>query len=821
MLPPSGNSMEQVDRKPIRTNTMAVATLPPHHEQKTAEYLRTIFFQCIFYLLVVFLCLLAGLVANPNTAITNFGVLLQTFLHSFESQDVYSTAIATSIFFASYFIARLILIDRSPYGLTEGAVTASMYCAAFFYICFLAEGLYCYYHGLFRTFPLLIFVTGPCVIMFFTSVRPQRLQNHPFAHNFLPKTFFPAFSICYLCFCLGWTLANPTNEIAMFGLNKGEIIFCIFSFLIVCMFFFSYRDSANTPLIVAVVFTILLFATAITTMFFYKDIGLALFIAMLWSFALGVAEVAKRGHLIESGEIIPGKDETPLFFVAGANWSSILFFNLLLLMPVLTSNSGMLFVVGVAWTLILVWHAIQDKTSEKAYYAALSMGYVLPIAMILLFLLGKVPAIQLLLPSTTAHQTDRLITLLGIFLTIIFVLYHDRYRTMPLELRLSPNWFLSKQSCLLFAALTVAVEAVLLTMIFSILSVGQGGEAALGQIQFRVDLILVALIVELIFILVLLFVVRDDGSGLPASASKSSLPLAPGSAPDSGIASRGARVAHSHGAGTKTKRTNPGAICAILHPLNSSIAGALSFVLALQRPEGSLSFALDIFLVTTVLCMFGYVANDLFDVQKDRLANRADKPIVAGSISFRLAVGLASGLALISFLASVKAGADSVVIIAVGLLLCLGYSLFSRTFPKLKGLYTGVLCCIPVVVGAGLKLSIIQALSFLLIVIFVFGREIVIDVTDMRYDRSSRHDTIALFLGADRAVVVGWLAMLSSAPLIFFIQTSAIGRALALAAIGSLFAILIFGFRDAERSVSLSRIPMLLTIGSFLFVTYP
>ena len=113
----------------------------------------------------------------------------------------------------------------------------------------------------------------------------------------------------------------------------------------------------------------------------------------------------------------------------------------------------------------------------------------------------------------------------------------------------------------------------------------------------------------------------------------------------------------------------------------------------------------------------------------------------------------------------------------------------------------------------------IHVVSFLLILAFIFGRELIIDVTDMPYDKSSRHHTIALMLGADRTLMLGWTAMLASAPLIFLVQTNMIGKALGLSAVASLIAILLCGFRDPERSVSLSRVPMLLTIGSFLFVS--
>jgi 4-hydroxybenzoate polyprenyltransferase len=786
---------------------------------KLIQYLVTIVTQCLFYLFVVILCLLAGFIANPHTGAADVNSLLDKLFHALDGQDTYSAALASALFFICYFIARLILIDRSPSELNDSAITASLICAGIFYFFFLVVSLVCYQHGIFRTFPLIFFITLPSVVIFFRSVRPQRDPKHPHAHNFLPKTFFPAFSVCYLCFCLGWSWADPTGDKVWLDLNASELIYCTLSFMLMGMFLYSYSDSANTPKVVAIVFTILLFSTLLASIFFYNYVGLALFIALLWSFALGVAEVAKRGHLIESGEVIAGDGETPQFFVAGANWSSILFFNLLLLMPILIANTAMLFVVGIAWILLLAWHLIPNKTSALAYYVALVMGYVLPISMIVLFLVGNVPIVKLPLPATTAHQTDRLVTLLGIFLTIIFVLYHDRYRKMPDELRASFDWFLSKQGCLLFAALTVAVQAAFLTMIFAVLSVSEGSEEKLGQIQVQVDWILIALIVELVFILVFLFIAKDEGKEHPASdCVEQPLLIAPRAGT---LEAKLPTVAGTPGSATSiaTSRDLLTLASGLLHPFNSSIAGLLSLVLALQRPDGTPLFALQVFASVTALCMFGYVANDICDVRKDQLAHRDDKPIISGLISLSGAIKLAIVLAVISLLASVNADTEVTIVVIAGLLLCSGYSYFSRGLPKLKGLYTGLLCCIPVVAGAGL-ISTILHLSFLfLIVAFIFGREVVIDVTDMGYDQSSHHNTIALALGPNRALVIGWTAMLSSAPFIYLVQTSTMGRILALSAIISLLGILLFGARDVERSVSLSRIPMLLTIGSFLFLT--
>jgi 4-hydroxybenzoate polyprenyltransferase len=557
---------------------------------------------------------------------------------------------------------------------------------------------------------------------------------------------------------------------------------------------------SDTPHTVAGVFTALLGSSVTISWWRYEDVGLSLIIALVWTFSLGVTEVAKRAHLVETKQALAGPKESGKFYAAGANWSSILFFNLLLLMPVLVPSPSMLLIVIVAWGLIAFWHIVHDKYSRFAYFGSLFMGLILPISIIALFTLAKSTGLNSdshFPVSSATDPTDRFITLLGIFLMIIFLLYHQDYISMTTKLKNDPyEWFMSRRSCLLFAALTVAVEAVLLTFIFSIVGTERISEDAAisgNAVLFQVDFVLAFLIVELIAILIMLFLEPDPNATTDH-----------GSAKGVGPASQ-ATTAPTARMGLDLTR-----------PLNSSIAGLLAFVVGISLSALDLQAAIRLFISTTTLCMFGYIANDIFDREKDRRAGRRDKVIATGVVPLGNAASLATALLLASLI-SARAVSDNVfLIVSAGAVLVTGYSYFSHRFPKLKGLYTALLCCLPAIFGAGMNLSAMSVKMLLLISLFIFGREMLIDITDMDFDKRSGHSTLAVTLGPNRAAVIGWITMLASGPVIFTLETNLISQIIAALAILSLLTILLaHGFRNMARSVSLSRIPMLLSIMAF------
>jgi 4-hydroxybenzoate polyprenyltransferase/membrane protein implicated in regulation of membrane protease activity len=778
------------------------------------------FWHSLFYLVIVILCLLAGGVANPHFNATDLSSLFSTINHVLDARDPRPTVWMVIIFFFCYFIIRLAVLDRppdfNPSGYSEGALRATRLLLPLVYVVYCGGFLYgAWVQGNLGSFWLPFAVTFPSVVMFAMAfprfkkkadekggeVTAQQVLDDPQGHRFLPKIFYPAFSTCFMTFLMGWGAISPRSPLVILGMTKAELIYCLFSAAITFLYLVSrWKDSLVA---VAIAFIIFLPTTFAVSVLYYDAVGLSLVIALLWTFALGVAEVAKRGRLLHNNEVRAGNGETYQFYVMGANWSSILFYNLLLLLPIIVPTTPMLLIVAPAWGALAAWHLLQEKTSRKAYWSAVVIGYAVPIGITLLLLWGKFQG-QHAVPELDGleHQTDRVITLLGVFLTITFVLYHDDYRMMPSELRgQRSEWFLYRRNCLLFAALVVAVEAVLITAVFSILSLSPQIVSATGvtldQLQTQLDIVLLLLTAELVTVFVWLFVERDDRPARNKKRSKGKTSAKPSPKND----------------GT----TGLAGFVTLTRPIMSFIAGLLAFVTFYQL-TGSVSSSIGVLFCTVCVCMFGYIANDILDVAKDQAANRDDKLIAVGQISTRQAVMLASALALIALCVGTFYGNRFFVTIVISLTLAFGYSHFSRLVPKLKGLYTGVLCCLPIIIGFSGNVFLLNGAFAVMVLLFIFGREILIDVTDMEYDKQSAHNTIALALGRRNAILLGWIVMLASTPLALLAEVNLVGKVLVIAAAGFLAAtILFFGFRNVERAIVLTRIPMLLFICSLLF----
>jgi hypothetical protein len=84
------------------------------------------FLQSLLYLLIVFLSVLGGAIANPNLESVDFLSHVQQFFQLHGAQEVYPTLIALCIFFLGYFLARVTIIDQPP-KMSDGAISTSIF----------------------------------------------------------------------------------------------------------------------------------------------------------------------------------------------------------------------------------------------------------------------------------------------------------------------------------------------------------------------------------------------------------------------------------------------------------------------------------------------------------------------------------------------------------------------------------------------------------------------------------------------------------------------------------------------------------------------
>jgi geranylgeranylglycerol-phosphate geranylgeranyltransferase len=156
----------------------------------------------------------------------------------------------------------------------------------------------------------------------------------------------------------------------------------------------------------------------------------------------------------------------------------------------------------------------------------------------------------------------------------------------------------------------------------------------------------------------------------------------------------------------------------------------------------------------TLVTAAGNVINDYFDAEIDRI-NKPRRPIPSGRISRRDSWRY-YWLLSIAALGLAAAGGPGVLVCTLAWTLCLyAYSAWLKTRLLLGNLMVSAVSSSGFGLGAWLAgdwtaALVPAALAFL----FIMGREIVKDVEDLRGDRAGGASTLALALGARRALVV-------------------------------------------------------------------
>jgi 4-hydroxybenzoate polyprenyltransferase len=236
------------------------------------------------------------------------------------------------------------------------------------------------------------------------------------------------------------------------------------------------------------------------------------------------------------------------------------------------------------------------------------------------------------------------------------------------------------------------------------------------------------------------------------------------------------------------------------------VFAALAVLSGLSIPMMALH-SLPILLVT----MAAFVLNDLYDVAKDRLAG-ADKPVALGHVSpaatLLLAVGLiASALASAALLEQ----GYSLFVVVAALIAVLLYSPLSRRVPVVKGLAAAVLCCAPLAYASAVTSIRFPSAIYLLLIIFMVGRELLLDVLDLRGDLKAGIRTLAAHLGPTLGRGVGWSLMVFSLAALAA-RTDGTARYLFVAALFSLAAAGAICRKDESRGLKWSRLTLLLGV---------
>lgn len=210
-----------------------------------------------------------------------------------------------------------------------------------------------------------------------------------------------------------------------------------------------------------------------------------------------------------------------------------------------------------------------------------------------------------------------------------------------------------------------------------------------------------------------------------------------------------------------------------------------------------------------LVAMASFMMNDLWDRTKDTSAQR-QRPLAQGLLTPReVLVGLSAASALALFVAWLLWPLPLVLVAAAILSSALLYSPLATAVPVLKNPYAALLCCSPVIYAHAATGRPVFSEGLLVVAVFIFGRELLLDVKDHEGDWASGQRTLPFYLRLGPAAVLAWLLMGCSLLLLLLQPAPLPSRILRLAsALGFIWA-LHAGARSPHACERL-RVPMLL-----------
>lgn len=318
--------------------------------------------------------------------------------------------------------------------------------------------------------------------------------------HFCRAVLIPAITICTIYFVIGWALAS------------GESNWCywIYAGFFTILSHVFYRHKINLPKTLILYLSIpVLLAVAHTIS---KSIGIELlsvgpelFLAMLWSLLLGIFEVSKRVHLSESDEFLQLRPESKGFYMSGANWSTIVFMHVSIVLILFETSWP---IIGFCCFLILfsiIWVNLKGKNLK--YFHTLSIGSGVLVAFLFCLAFGLSNKYPANIPEQYSTLSGSLVSLLGVFVTVSFVLFPDKYRKMGNSYN-NAGYYLSQINCYMLVS-------PIMIFILSITFVGVGLEQLFNGVittstLWKLDVMLLIALIEVVVLFIFLLLTIDN-----------------------------------------------------------------------------------------------------------------------------------------------------------------------------------------------------------------------------------------------------------------------------------------------------------------------
>ena len=190
--------------------------------------------------------------------------------------------------------------------------------------------------------------------------------------------------------------------------------------------------------------------------------------------------------------------------------------------------------------------------------------------------------------------------------------------------------------------------------------------------------------------------------------------------------------------------------------VTSSLVGLAVFLPSLINGHGTLESFLSC-LPFVLACMGGFALNDYFDYRKD-VINYPNRAIPSKKLSLKSVLVLSILILVVSSVVSVVKS-NSYVEFSIYISAIIGVVLYNFVVHKLgylKNLFTAILCVLPIVYDLVIyDFNDIFVLLPISLMLFVLGRELLMDVHDIGGDLQGGFKTLPMVLGERRSSKIG------------------------------------------------------------------
>ncbi|PWE34081.1 hypothetical protein DDZ14_02670 [Maritimibacter sp. 55A14] len=633
---------------------------------------------------------------------------------------------------------------------------------------------------------------------------------------FPKRIFFPAITTCMSSFLVGW-FASTHDEKSWYYFLGVSSLYCL-------VMWASGRQESSTRKSISL-FVIILFAAPLLTRFVHgRGEFVAILLALFITMALGVTEVASRLYYItnpRSGYRLANSEDIE-FYRSGANWSAYVFIPMVPILALFLPTLPMWLMYLYTAVFLILWIKNEKKDVAKFRYCALAFGFSLPLLIIGGLWLGvKFPSTIYLIGSAEgggdgSGLSDRVTTILGVLLTIIFVLLQSEYQAL-ISNKNRTALFSDSKNCMLLYFIVASFLSIYSLFVTSILNKILNYQSIIGVKVDEFQIWSLCLIV-LVLILYIWDSNASNGDTTTGAGGNDLSPTRAGTnqSPDKGNAIKLARETSRQFERISRTIWKTYKLAKLAKVLVSGLVGLTVAVFAFRFAGGDLGTALLSGASMVFVTAFAFIINDVYDFEKDELGGRVDKVLVTGGIKQSTARHLAAFAAVVGVGLAGIIGSEAMSLQLTTCAALAVYSPFSIRFPIMKGVYSAVVCLAPMLLINTIAGNAIFPTEILLVgFIFFVGRELLVDVNDIEADILAGKQTLAVVCGRRSSTAIGVCVMIGALSIgaTFF---DGPGLVLILVAAASIAAIGWFSLHRRIDNASALRIPVALWAVAFL-----